>query len=189
MTVGLVAGVDEVGRGALAGPVMAAAVILDPEQPVTGLTDSKKLSEAQRLSLAADIRSKALDWALGRSEHYEVDAVNVLQASLLAMSRAVKALATHPRLVLVDGIHCPAVACEAKAIVKGDSAVPAISAASIVAKVARDLYMAGLDAKFPGYDFARHKGYPTQAHIRALKKLGVSEVHRKSFSPVARLLS
>jgi ribonuclease HII len=187
-TVRLTAGVDEVGRGPLAGPVVAAAVILDPARPIAGLKDSKQLSERKREALAAQIRSDALAWALGRAEVEEIDAINILQASLLAMQRAVAALSLAPELVLVDGTHCPRLACPAQAIVKGDNLVPAISAASILAKVSRDREMLDLDARYPGYGLAQHKGYPSKAHLAALQTLGASPVHRRSYAPVRRLL-
>ncbi len=183
-----VAGVDEVGRGPLAGPVVAAAVILDPQRPIAGLADSKKLSEKRREALALEIRERALCWALGRAEAEEIDRINILQASLLAMQRAVAALSTPPELALVDGNRAPRFACPARAIVGGDASEPAISAASIIAKVARDREMVELDARYPGYGLARHKGYPTRQHVEALRELGVSEIHRRSFGPVQRLL-
>jgi len=185
---GMMAGVDEVGRGPLAGPVIAAAVILDPENPIQGLMDSKKISEKKRILLAKEIREKALSWALGRAENDEIDSINILQASLLAMKRAIESLSIMPELVLVDGIYRPVVDCKVEPIVKGDSKVAAISAASIIAKVARDNEMVALDDQYPGYGFSQHKGYPTKMHINALKELGVSSIHRKSFSPVKRLL-
>lgn len=182
------AGVDEVGRGPLAGPVVAAAVILDPARPIEGLKDSKKLTERRREVLAAEIRTSALAWSLGRAEVDEIDTINILQASLLAMQRAVAALSLAPQLVLVDGNHCPAFACPAQAIIKGDSLVPAISAASILAKVSRDQEMVELDARFPGYGLAQHKGYPSKVHLQALQALGVTPIHRRSYAPVRRLL-
>ena len=185
---GMMAGVDEVGRGPLAGPVIAAAVILDPENPIQGLMDSKKISEKKRILLAKEIREKALSWAIGRAENDEIDSINILQASLLAMKRAIESLSIMPELVLVDGIYRPVVDCKVEPIVKGDSKVAAISAASIIAKVARDNEMVALDDQYPGYGFSQHKGYPTKMHINALKELGVSLIHRKSFSPVKRLL-
>jgi ribonuclease HII len=184
-----VAGVDEVGRGPLAGPVVAAAVILDPSQPIDGLADSKKLSEKRRSQLAEQIRARALAWSLGRAEVEEIDRINILQASLLAMQRAVAALAQSPELVLVDGNRCPSLACPAQAVVRGDALVPAISAASIVAKVSRDLEMVGLDALYPGYGLAQHKGYPSRMHLEALARLGASPVHRRSYAPVKRVLA
>jgi ribonuclease HII len=184
----VMAGVDEVGRGPLAGPVIAAAVILDPENPIRGLMDSKKISEKKRNILAIEIREKALTWAIGRAEHDEIDSINILQASLLAMKRAVESLSIKPELVMVDGLHCPDISYKVEAVIKGDSKVPAISAASIIAKVARDNEMIALDSQFPGYGFSQHKGYPTKMHVTALKELGVSSIHRKSFAPVKQLL-
>ncbi|MES9858193.1 MAG: ribonuclease HII [Sedimenticola sp.] len=184
-----IAGVDEVGRGPLAGAVVAAAVILDPAQPIAGLADSKKLSEKRREALAEEIKQKALSWALGRSETEEIDEINILQASLLAMRRAVEALDTVPDHALIDGNRCPSgLPCSAEAIIGGDGSEQAISAASIIAKVARDHEMVELDERYPGYGLARHKGYPTKVHIEALQRLGVSEIHRRSFGPVKRLL-
>lgn len=150
--------------------------------------DSKKLSEKKRNLLAIEIREKSLAWAVGRAEHDEIDLINILQASLLAMKRAIESLAIKPELVLVDGIHCPDVHCNVDAIIKGDSKIPAISAASIIAKVVRDNEMIALDSHYPGYGFSQHKGYPTKMHIDALKELGVSSIHRKSFAPVKKLL-
>ena len=170
----LIAGVDEVGRGPLAGPVVTAAVILDPARPIDGLTDSKKLSEKRREA----------SWALGRAEVEEIDQLNILQASLLAMRRAVLALAVQPEKVHVDGIHAPDLPYPVLSIIKGDLNDQAIAAASILAKVARDLEMAELDKQYPGYDLGKHKGYPTVAHQQALMLLGASPVHRKSFKPV-----
>lgn len=184
MTVALVAGVDEAGRGPLAGPVVAAAVILDPARPIVGLADSKQLSPAQRERLALAIRTESCAWALGRAEVEEIDALNILQATLLAMQRAVAALAPAPVLALVDGNRAPRLTCRVETVIKGDATVPAISAASILAKVARDAEMCELDARYPGYGFAVHKGYPTAAHIQALDRIGVSAVHRRSFGPV-----
>jgi len=182
------AGVDEVGRGPLAGPVVAAAVILDPQRPLEGLKDSKQLSERRREELDAQIRERALAWALGRAEVHEIDRINILQASLLAMQRAVAALTVAPELVLVDGNRCPRLDYPSQAVVKGDALVPAISAASIIAKVARDREMVELDRRYPGYGLARHKGYPSKAHLSALQELGVTPVHRRSYAPVRRLL-
>ena len=184
----IVAGVDEVGRGPLAGDVVAAAVILGDSSPA-GLTDSKALSPRQRERLAETIRSEAVSWSLGRATVAEIDELNILQASLLAMWRAVEWLSVQPSLVLVDGNHLPRWSYEARAIVKGDLIEPAISAASIVAKVTRDSEMVILDDQYPGYGFATHKGYPTKAHLAALASLGVSPVHRRSFGPVKRLLA
>ncbi len=182
------AGVDEVGRGPLAGPVVAAAVILDPDRPIEGLADSKKISEKRRELLDRVIRESALAWALGRAEVEEIDRLNILNASLLAMRRAVQGLSLLPDHALVDGNRCPEVPCSVEAVVGGDSTVPAISAASIIAKVARDREMVELDRRYPGYGLAKHKGYPTKAHIEALQKLGVSDIHRRSFGPVKRVL-
>lgn len=164
----LTAGVDEVGRGPLAGPVVAAAVILDPDKPIAGIADSKKLSAGRRDSVADWIRSNAIAWALGRAEVEEIDRLNILQASLLAMSRAVAALPIAAQHVLVDGNHCPQVHCSVEAVVGGDASVAVIGAASILAKVARDQEMVRLDRAYPGYGLAQHKGYPTKAHIDAL---------------------
>lgn len=185
---GRVAGVDEAGRGPLAGPVVAGAVILDPDNPVEGLRDSKRLTEARREYLFEEIREKALAWAVGRAEVEEIDRVNILQATLLAMQRAVNALQPAAEFALVDGNRCPELACPSRFIIKGDSLVPAISAASIIAKVIRDREMVLLDEKFPGYGLARHKGYPSSAHVEAIEKLGVLPVHRRSFAPVRRIL-
>ncbi len=185
----LVCGVDEVGRGPLAGPVVAAAVILDPARPISGLADSKKLTERRREILDVQIRECALAWSLGRAEVAEIDALNILQASLLAMQRAVAALSVMPRHALVDGNRLPRLSCSAEAIVGGDGSVPCISAASIIAKVARDREMCDLDARYPGYGLARHKGYPTRVHLLALEELGASEIHRGSFAPVKRILN
>jgi ribonuclease HII len=182
------AGVDEVGRGPLAGPVVAAAVMLDPERPIEGLKDSKQLSQKRRETLAVQIRERALAWSLGRAEVEEIDRINILQASLLAMQRAVAGLGLLPELVLVDGSHCPSVDCRVRAVVKGDTLVAAISAASILAKVSRDREMVTLDGLYPGYGLAGHKGYPSKRHLDALQRLGVSPVHRRSYAPVRRLL-
>lgn len=184
----IVAGVDEVGRGPLAGPVVTAAVILDPNKPIEGLADSKKLTEKRREKLAALIREESLCWALGRAEVEEIDQLNIFQASLLAMKRAVEALNVQPQLTLVDGSHVPDLQGESRAIVKGDSLVPAISAASILAKVTRDHEMVELDRQYPGYGLAKHKGYPTKQHLEALSELGVTPIHRRSYAPVKRLL-
>lgn len=187
----LSAGVDEVGRGTLAGPVIAVAVILDAQQPIAGLTDSKKINEQQRNALATHIRQKALAWSVGCAGHDEIDAINILQASLLAMKRAIESLPLRPQYILVDGIYCPEVNYQAKlqAIVKGDSKVAEISAASILAKVYRDAEMVALDRQYPGYGFASHKGYPTKMHITALQDIGISPIHRKSFGPVKKILN
>jgi ribonuclease HII len=181
----LTAGVDEAGRGPLAGPVVAAAVILDPSKPILGLTDSKKLTEKKREKLFEEIRTKALAWSVARARVREIDEINILQASLLAMQRAVEGLNAAPVLVLVDGNHCPYFPCEARAIIKGDLTEPAISAASIVAKVLRDRWMQYLDKKYPSYGFAKHKGYGTAIHMQALREWGPCRSHRLSFAPVA----
>ena len=184
----LVAGVDEVGRGPLAGPVVAAAVILDPENPIDGLADSKKLTEKRRESLALEIKEKALAWSICRAEVEEIDQINILQASLLAMKRSVESLSQQPELALIDGNHCPELDCAMEAIIKGDSKEPAISAASILAKVARDNEMVEME-EYPGYGFAKHKGYPTKQHREAIIKLGITEIHRKSYAPVQQQLN
>ena len=188
-TQSLIAGVDEVGRGPLAGPVIAAAVILDPNNPIEGLTDSKKLSEKKRNLLSDEIKQKALSWYIARSEASEIDEINILHASLLAMSRAVEGLKIQPHHCLIDGNKIPQLNCSAEAIVKGDLKEPAISAASIIAKVARDNEMCEMDTIYPGYGFAKHKGYPTKQHRQAIIDLGVTEIHRKSFAPVQEQLS
>jgi ribonuclease HII len=180
----LIAGVDEVGRGPLAGPVVAAAVILNEEKPIAGLADSKTLTEKKREVLAEQIRQQALAFAFGRAEVEEIDAINILQASLLAMQRAVEKLPIAPHHVLVDGKYCPKIEYTVEAIIKGDTKIPAISAASIIAKVARDQEMRDMDRLYPGYGFASHKGYPTRAHRQALQTLGITPIHRRSFAPV-----
>ena len=185
---GYIAGVDEVGRGPLAGPVIAAAVILNPDEPIEGLTDSKKLSEKRREQLDIEIREKAIAWSIGRAEVDEIDTLNILHASLLAMKRAVEKLSVSPDIALVDGNRLPELTVNAQAIIKGDLLVPVIGAASIIAKVARDKEMVEMDKKYPGYGLAKHKGYPTRAHIAALVELGVTIEHRLSFSPVRKLL-
>lgn len=184
-----VVGIDEVGRGPIAGPVVAAAVILDPARPVNGLADSKALSAKRREALAGMIRENACAWALGRAEVDEIDRLNILQASLLAMRRAVAALDAAPALALVDGNRCPELPCRAIALVGGDRRVAAISAASILAKVARDAEMVELDDRYPGYGLAAHKGYPTATHRAALLRLGPLPIHRCSFAPVRQALS
>ncbi|HEX5338838.1 MAG TPA: ribonuclease HII [Gallionella sp.] len=184
----LICGVDEAGRGPLAGPVSAAAVILDDAHPIAGLNDSKKLSERQRDLLAPVIRERALAWAVAYAEVGEIDNLNILQATLLAMRRAVLALNIQPQQVLVDGLYCPQTGIPSQAIVKGDSKVAAISAASILAKTARDALMLELHEQYPYYGFADHKGYPTAAHLTALREHGVSAVHRRSFRPVREAL-
>lgn len=184
----LLAGVDEVGRGPLAGDVVAAAVILNPDNPITGLADSKKLSEKKREQLAEEIKVKALSWSIARASVAEIDTLNILHASMLAMKRAVESLAIQPEHVLVDGNRLPRWTYSAQAIVQGDSLIPAISAASILAKVQRDREMIDLDKRFPGYGLAEHKGYPTKKHILALEQLGVTDIYRRSFGPVKKLL-
>ena len=185
----LVAGVDEAGRGPLAGPVVAAAVILDPARPIAGLRDSKQLSAATREDLARCIRAQALAWAVAWADHEEIDRLNILQASLLAMARAVSSLATTPLSVLVDGNRCPKVAQPVEAVIKGDALVPVIGAASILAKVERDAAMQRFERLYPGYGFAVHKGYPTPEHLKALEAMGPCAVHRRSFGPVRRVLA
>lgn len=184
----VLAGVDEAGRGPLAGPVVAAAVILDENYTIEGLADSKALSAERRAELSIKIKKYALAWSIAKVEHPEIDRINILQASLLAMKIAVEELVIKPGHVLVDGNHCPRIKYTVEAIVGGDQTVPAISAASILAKVARDEEMQIYDRLYPGYGFARHKGYATQEHIRALEKLGACEIHRKSFAPVKNML-
>jgi ribonuclease HII len=180
-----IAGVDEAGRGPLAGPVVAAAVILNPTKPIFGLADSKILTEAQREALFILILENALSYGVGRAEVEEIDRVNILQATFLAMQRAVAALHIVPHLALVDGNRSPKLPCETKAIIAGDQTEPAISAASILAKVTRDREMRFLDEQYPLYGFAKHKGYPTKDHIIALKKYGPCDIHRRSYAPVA----
>ncbi|MFQ5754639.1 MAG: ribonuclease HII [Acidiferrobacterales bacterium] len=184
----LVAGVDEAGRGPLAGPVVAAAVVLDTKRSIAGLADSKVLTPARRQVLAQVIKQRALCWAVGRAEVADIDRLNILQASLLAMRRAVETLDIVPDLALIDGNRAPPLACRVKTVVKGDATIPAVQAASILAKVARDAEMFSLDKAFPGYGFSRHKGYPTATHLLALAIFGVSPVHRRTFGPVRRLL-
>lgn len=183
-----VAGVDEVGRGCIVGPVIAAAVILDPNKPVSGLTDSKKLSENQRNRLAKQIKASAICWAIGRAEASEIDRINILQATFLAMQRAVSQLAFRPDFVKVDGNRLPNLDYPAEAIVQGDLLIEEISAASILAKVARDEEMQTLDRLYPGYQFTLHKGYPTQRHLQSLEQLGISPQHRQSFAPVKKIV-
>ncbi|TLS75725.1 ribonuclease HII [Photobacterium damselae] len=184
----LIAGVDEVGRGPLVGAVVTAAVILDPNNPIEGLTDSKKLSEKKRNALFDEIKEKALAWSLGRCEADEIDELNILQATMVAMQRAVAGLNITPDFVLIDGNKTPELPMPAQAVVKGDLRVAEISAASILAKVTRDREMDELDAQYPQFGFAKHKGYPTKAHFSALEEHGVIEQHRKSFKPVKRIL-
>ncbi|KJG35210.1 ribonuclease HII [Photobacterium angustum] len=183
-----IAGVDEVGRGPLVGAVVTAAVILDPNNPIEGLTDSKKLTEKKRNLLFDEIKEKALSWSLGRCEADEIDKLNILQATMVAMQRAVAGLSVQPDYVLIDGNKVPELPMAAQALVKGDLRVAEISAASIIAKVIRDREMEILDAEFPQYGFAKHKGYPTKAHFEALEQYGAIEQHRKSFKPVKRVL-
>ncbi|QZN95277.1 ribonuclease HII [Symbiopectobacterium purcellii] len=183
-----IAGVDEVGRGPLVGAVVTAAVILDPQRPIVGLADSKQLSEKRRLALYDEIKDKALSWSLGRAEPEEIDQLNILHATMLAMQRAVAGLHLTPDYVLIDGNRCPLLPVPALAVVKGDSRVAEISAASILAKVTRDREMVELDARFPEYGFAQHKGYPTAYHLEKLALLGATEYHRRSFAPVKRVL-
>ncbi len=192
LTQARVAGVDEAGRGPLAGPVIAAAVILDPARPIEGLGDSKALSEAARERLAPLIRAHALAWALGSADRAEIDALNILQATLLAMRRAVLALPLRPEHVQVDGNRAPALQdlpCTVETVVRGDATVAAIGAASILAKTHRDALMRALERSHPGYGFARHKGYGTAAHLAALRRLGPSSEHRLSFAPVRAALA
>ncbi len=184
----LIAGLDEVGRGCIVGPVIAAAVILHPDKPIAGLTDSKKLSEKKRRDLAAQIKASAVCWAVGRAEASEIDTINILQATLIAMQRAVAMLEPSPEFAKVDGNRLPILPCPAQAIVGGDLLVAEISAASILAKVARDEEMHTLDRLYPGYHFAVHKGYPTQQHLAALQQHGATPQHRTSFAPVKRIL-
>ncbi|WGE31213.1 ribonuclease HII [Actinobacillus genomosp. 2] len=184
----LIAGVDEVGRGPLVGAVVTAAVILDPNNPIEGLADSKKLSEKKRLLLAEEIKAKALCWSLGRAEPEEIDQLNILHATMLAMQRAVAGLNIQPDFVLVDGNRIPTLPMPAQAVIKGDSLVAEISAASILAKVARDQEMDELDVQYPEYGFAKHKGYPTKLHFEKLEQFGATPFHRKSFAPVKKIL-
>ena len=185
----VLAGVDEAGRGPLAGPVVAAAVILDPARPVAGVDDSKRLAPARRRRLAQQIQEQALAWALARSEVAEIDSLNILRASLLAMQRAVAALRVRPEWVVVDGNHCPAFACRGLALVRGDQRLAAVAAASILAKESRDREMLQLDALYPQYGFASHKGYPVVRHVQALARHGATPAHRRSFAPVRRVLT
>lgn len=180
----LVAGVDEVGRGPLCGAVVTAAVILDPRRPIQGLNDSKKLTEARRELLFDEIREKALCWHIARAEVHEIDQLNILHATMLAMQRAVEGLIVRPNLVLVDGNRCPNVSVPCSAVIGGDAQVPAIAAASILAKVARDREMVEMETHYPGYGFGAHKGYPTPVHLEALSRLGPTPIHRRSFAPV-----
>ncbi|MBE5147621.1 ribonuclease HII [Vibrio parahaemolyticus] len=184
----LIAGVDEVGRGPLVGDVVTAAVILDPNNPIEGLNDSKKLSEKKRLALLPEIKEKALAWAVGRCSPEEIDELNILQATMVAMQRAIAGLKVQPDLVLIDGNRCPELPMDSQAVVKGDLRVAEISAASIIAKVVRDQEMEDLDKQYPQFGFAKHKGYPTKAHFEAIEQHGVISEHRKSFKPVKKAL-
>lgn len=184
-----IAGVDEVGRGPLAGDVVAAAVILDPGNPIAGLRDSKKLTPTRRSELAGLIKERAVAWSVARATVSEIDDINILQASLLAMHRAVAALRPQPGYVLVDGNRLPVWEYASESVIKGDDRVQAIAAASILAKVQRDAELIALDDEYPGYGFAAHKGYPTAAHLEALRRMGVTPVHRKSYAPVKNLLA
>ncbi|EMM5117920.1 ribonuclease HII [Providencia stuartii] len=184
----LIAGVDEVGRGPLVGAVVTAAVILDPKNPIIGLTDSKKLTEKKREKLFVEIQEKALCWCIGRAEPEEIDEINILHATMLAMQRAVAGLSITPDFVLVDGNCCPTLSMPSQAVIKGDSLVQEISAASILAKVVRDREMVELDKAYPEYGFAKHKGYPTAYHLEKLAQFGATKFHRKSFAPVRRAL-
>ncbi len=183
-----IAGVDEVGRGPLVGDVVTAAVILDPNNPIEGLNDSKKLSEKKRLALLPEIKEKALAWSVGRCSPREIDELNIFQATMVAMQRAVDGLSVKPDLVLIDGNKIPQLPMDAEAVVKGDLRVAQISAASIIAKVVRDQEMEELDKVHPQFGFAKHKGYPTKAHFEAIEQHGVIEEHRRSFGPVKRAL-
>lgn len=184
----IICGVDEAGRGPLAGSVFAAAVILDPTKHIEGLRDSKKLSEARRIVLADQIKTNALAWSIAYCSETEIDAINILQASMLAMRRAVEGLKIVPTLALIDGNRCPVMPVRSEAIIKGDDTVPAISAASILAKTARDAALMELHEQYPVYGFDQHKGYPTALHLERLRQHGVSPVHRKSYAPVKELL-
>ncbi len=183
-----VAGVDEVGRGPLAGSVVAAAVILPEDHTISGLTDSKKLTAKRREVLEIQIKEQAIAWAIGEADVQEIDQLNILWASMLAMKRAVESLQPLPHKVLVDGNRCPDLSMESEAIIKGDLKVKVISAASIIAKETRDRQMLVLDQQFPEYGFAQHKGYPTKQHIAALKEYGVTDLHRRSYRPVRECL-
>lgn len=185
----LSAGVDEAGRGPLAGPVMVAAVILSPDRPIPGLDDSKKLNEKRREALFPQIIQQSIAWSVVEVGVEEIDELNILQATLKGMKRAVEQLSPSPELALIDGNHSPDLACEVRTIVQGDSLVPSISAASILAKVSRDRLMREMNLKYPGYEFDRHKGYPTARHLQYLKTLGPCEIHRKSFAPVRQALT
>jgi len=185
----LICGVDEAGRGPIAGPVFAAAVILDPRRPVAGLKDSKLLAPTRREALAIMIRREARAWAVASATVQEIDQLNILQATLLAMRRAVEQLEVDPDEAWIDGDHCPRLTCKARAVIGGDRSVPEISAASILAKTARDAEMLRLHAQYPAYALDRHKGYPTPEHLALLELHGVCDIHRRSFAPVRRLLA
>nr|WP_218626457.1 ribonuclease HII [Pseudomonas sp. dw_358] len=180
----LVCGVDEVGRGPLCGAVVTAAVILDPARPILGLNDSKKLTEARRERLYEEIIEKALSWSIARAEVAEIDSLNILHATMLAMQRAVEGLHITPRHAMIDGNRCPRLSMPASAVVQGDALVPAIAAASILAKVSRDREMAAFELIYPGYGIGSHKGYPTPVHLEALARMGPTPIHRRSFAPV-----
>ena len=184
----LIAGVDEAGRGPLAGAVYAAAVILDPQRPIEGLADSKTISEKKREQLSVNIKQSALAWAIASASAEEIDNINILQASLLAMKRAIEQLQPAPEKILVDGLYLPDIAIQGEAVIKGDSKHACISAASILAKVARDEELYRLDSIFPDYGFALHKGYPTKLHIEKIQQHGVLPIHRKTFGPVKKIL-
>lgn len=184
----LICGVDEAGRGPLAGPVYAAAVILDPKRPIPGVADSKSLTEARRGRIALAVKARSLCWAVAHASVEEIDRLNILRATLLAMRRAVEALTMVPQEVLVDGLHCPALPLPMRAIVRGDATVAVIAAASVLAKTERDAEMRRLHERFPNYGFDRHKGYPTAAHIEALRRYGACEVHRRTFAPVGQII-
>nr|WP_217272916.1 ribonuclease HII [Vibrio coralliilyticus] len=184
----LIAGVDEVGRGPLVGDVVTAAVILDPNNPIEGLNDSKKLTEKKRLALLPEIKEKALAWSVGRCSPEEIDQLNILQATMVAMQRAIEGLEVAPDFALIDGNRVPQLNMDAQAVVKGDMRVAEISAASIIAKVVRDQEMEELDKLHPQFGFAKHKGYPTKAHFEAIEQYGVIDQHRKSFKPVKKAL-
>ncbi|MDP3539518.1 MAG: ribonuclease HII [Azonexus sp.] len=187
--IGLVCGIDEAGRGPLAGPVVAAAVILDPERPIPGLNDSKKLSEKKRDALAVLIRERAVAWAVAEASVEEIDRLNILHATMLAMQRAVAGLKVRPTSAMVDGNRCPKLDIPSEAVIKGDGKIASIAAASILAKTVRDAGMLALHSQYPMYGFDRHMGYPTAAHFQALEAHGASPVHRRSFGPVAKQLS
>lgn len=182
----LVCGVDEVGRGPLAGPVVAAAVILDPLRPVAGLADSKVLTAKRRVQLSRQIRERALAWSIARAEVEEIDNLNILGATMVAMRRAVAGLGVPPQKALVDGNRLPVLDCLAEAVIRGDAIHPCVSAAAIIAKVARDSEMVEMERRYPGYGFDKHKGYPTRLHLQVLQQLGVTPIHRRSFAPVKK---